>query len=669
MKRNNARWQPLETAQLDWSDQQTLRSTRFNDVYYSRAGGLRESEYIFLKGNRLPARWEHHDHPEFCVVETGFGTGLNFLLTWDTWRQQSSPRPRLHYVSIEKYPLEKSDLSRALALWPTLGEPAAQLLAHYPEPLSGQQRIVLERGAVILDLWWEDVTDVLPDLASGQQAPVDAWFLDGFAPDRNEDMWNEALYSTMAAASRPGATFATFTAAGDVRRGLDKAGFEVVKVPGFGHKRESLRGHIDAAPAAAKPSATPWDIASKNRLLPTTALIVGAGLAGCTAASALAQRGIEVTLLEQNQLASAGSGNNQGVLYTRLSARHSALSDFALQSFCFSQHFYRDLLQSGGLTEGHDGALCGSFHQSDRVEEMSTLAAALHHVPDLARVLNADQASELLGVRQESGGYWYPTSGWMRPASVCQALIDDPRIQLLENIGEIELQQTARGWRGLAAGNTVAQADCAIIATGTRANCHPGMAWLPLQAIRGQTTELPANPELAELRTAFCHTGYISPPRGQWHCIGATFDLMDEETGVREEDHRRNLEALATAVPQWREMLSTIDPGSLKGRVGYRCATPDYLPIVGAVPDYEAFLHTYRGLRKNAKQTIAARGPYMPGLYLTTGHGSRGLTSTPLAAQVLASQICGEAAPLSRELQRAIAPARFIIRQLRRGQV
>jgi tRNA 5-methylaminomethyl-2-thiouridine biosynthesis bifunctional protein len=144
---------------------------------------------------------------------------------------------------------------------------------------------------------------------------------------------------------------------------------------------------------------------------------------------------------------------------------------------------------------------------------------------------------------------------------------------------------------------------------------------------------------------------------------------MDEETGVREEDHRRNLEALATAVPQWREMLTAIDPGSLKGRVGYRCATPDYLPIVGAVPDYEAFLHTYRGLRKNAKQTIAARGPYMPGLYLTTGHGSRGLTSTPLAAQVLASQICGEAAPLSRELQRAIAPARFIIRQLRRGQV
>ena len=215
----------------------------------------------------------------------------------------------------------------------------------------------------------------------------------------------------------------------------------------------------------------------------------------------------------------------------------------------------------------------------------------------------------------------------------------------------------------------VAQGDTAIVATGTKASMAAQLSWLPLQAIRGQTTNLPGSVIPAGLKAGFCHTGYIAPIRDNQHCIGATFDLKDHHQELRHEDHRRNLEALATAIPTWRQQLEGIDVKTLSGRVSYRCATPDYLPIVGPVPQYDSFLQTYAALRKNAKQRIGAKANYIPGLFVTTGHGSRGLSSTPLAAQVLASQICGELTPLSKELSQALSPARFIIRKLRRNQL
>ena len=133
-------------------------------------------------------------------------------------------------------------------------------------------------------------------------------------------------------------------------------------------------------------------------------------------------------------------------------------------------------------------------------------------------------------------------------------------------------------------------------------------------------------------------------------------------------DHQGNLSALARAVPAWQGILAQQDPAALRGRVGFRCASPDYLPLVGPVPDRAAFLRDFAGLRSNARQVIALRGQYLPGLFLSTAHGSRGLTSTPLAAELLASQICAEPPPLSRELGRALAPARFIIRDLCRNR-
>ncbi|MEH6568184.1 MAG: bifunctional tRNA (5-methylaminomethyl-2-thiouridine)(34)-methyltransferase MnmD/FAD-dependent 5-carboxymethylaminomethyl-2-thiouridine(34) oxidoreductase MnmC [Halioglobus sp.] len=669
MNRSNKPWLPLENAGLEWNADNSFVSSRFGDFYFSTEGALDEGEHVLLRGNKIPERWGDHPKTIFTLVETGFGTGLNFLLTWAAWQQQPHPKPRLHYASIEKYPLTKGELSRALTAWPTLQNYADQLINNYPEPIPGQHRIVFADGAVILDLWWEDVAEALPEIAARSFPCVDAWYLDGFSPDRNQSMWTQELYDAMARASHSDATFATFTSAGDVRRGLLRAGFQVFKAPGFGKKREHLRGNTPVGLPVLQPTDTPWDIPGERSLAPQSALVVGAGLAGCTIAAALAQRGIKVTVLEEKEMAGGGSGNGQGILYTRLSARHSALTDFSIQSFCFAHNFYRNLFEDKRLQEKMDGELCGNFSQSQQNEEMSALAQVLGETPELAQVLDAERASAKLGVKQDLGGYWYPKSGWLRPASVCRELIDHPNITVLEHLGDVTLQPKDERWHAMVGPRFIALADCAIVATGTRANTATHLSWLPLQAIRGQTTDLPGNVIPAGLKAGFCHTGYIAPIRDNQHCIGATFDLRDDCQELRRKDHIRNLEALAIAIPTWRKRLEAVDVDTLSGRVSYRCATPDYLPIVGPVPNYDSFLQTYAALRKNAKQCVPARGNYLPGLFVTTGHGSRGLTSTPLAAQLLASQICGELTPVSKVLSQALSPGRFLIRKLRRNQL
>ncbi len=482
-------------------------------------------------------------------------------------------------------------------------------------------------------------------------------------------MWESGVLRAAAALSRSGASFATFTAAGQVRRDLAAAGFAVEKAPGYGRKRECLRGRLAQPPVSRVAATTPWDLDARPPPAPARALVIGAGLAGCSAAAALARRGVEVTLLEQAQLAGAASGNTQGVLYTRLSTRHSALADFALLSYRFAVDFYRDLFRTGRLREGDDGALCGSFHQAADPVELAELAALLAPVPEFARVLEPAAASVQLGIDQPSAGYWHPGSGWLHPPAVCRALVAEPGIRLLENCGPLRLEQDPQGWVARADSGLAVSAPCALIAGGTASALPAGLDWLPLRAVRGQTTDLPACPATAGLRAVLCHEGYIAPARAGRHCIGASFQVGDMDAAPREEDHRQNLARLAAGVPAWGELLEAVEIAALRGRVGFRCTSPDYLPLAGPVPDRAAFLRDFASLRKNARRLVAAEGCYLPGLYLTTAHGSRGLTATPLAAELLASRICDEPPPVHRELARALAPARFLIRDLGRNRI
>lgn len=225
-------------AALEWRDGLPY-STAFGDVYFSSDDGLLETEYVFIQGNALVSRWQSLTDNNFTILETGFGTGLNFLCACKSWLAHAPANAALHFTSVEKYPLSPTDMHKALQHWPALQPIADELLAQY-ETLLNAGTATLFNGRTRLQVLFGDATECLSKI----DTKADAWFLDGFAPSKNPEMWQPALFEQMARLSQPHTTFATFTSAGIVRRGLTAAGFKVNKQPGFGKKREMICGYF-----------------------------------------------------------------------------------------------------------------------------------------------------------------------------------------------------------------------------------------------------------------------------------------------------------------------------------------------------------------------------------------------------------------------------------------
>jgi tRNA 5-methylaminomethyl-2-thiouridine biosynthesis bifunctional protein len=210
------------------------RSKVFDDVYFSAVDGLEETHYVFLQGNGLPGAWA--GRADFTIAETGFGTGLNFLAVAALLRE--APGPKLHYISFEKYPVAVEEIANALAVWrEEFPAELDRLLEVYPAQDSGVHRIEFSER-ITLTLIFDDVNEAMPKL----NAEVDCWFLDGFKPRKNPDMWTEIVFQNMARLSKPNASYATFTAAGFVKRGLKAAGFDVKRIKGFGNKWHMIVG-------------------------------------------------------------------------------------------------------------------------------------------------------------------------------------------------------------------------------------------------------------------------------------------------------------------------------------------------------------------------------------------------------------------------------------------
>ena len=348
----------LSHPELSWQDGLPIAS-QFNDPYFSRDNGLAESQHVFLQHNGIPDRWQQWpwaQQPSFCILETGFGTGLNFLLSWQAWQhyQASLAQPDgwLHFTSIEKYPLSPEQLTQALALWPELSALAKQLLAQYPLPLPGAHTLYWPDERISLTLYFADIATALPELSG----PVHAWYLDGFAPARNPDMWCDSLYLHMSRLSQideppMATTVATFTAAGEVRRQLQGAGFSVQKQTGFGRKRDMLAGvytQSQGPKASIYSHSKPWLVLPRVPHSQKTIAVIGAGLAGCFSARSLAERGFKVQVFDPEGIAQQASGNAQGGIYLKLSAGDSAIhTDFYLSAYQFALKSFERYLGAG----------------------------------------------------------------------------------------------------------------------------------------------------------------------------------------------------------------------------------------------------------------------------------------------------------------------------------
>lgn len=657
---------PQPLAELSWTEDGQPVSVRFGDIYYSRHGGLDECRHVFLTHNQLELRWATLKPGDgFCIAETGFGTGLNFLCAWQLWDRVAPAEARLHFISAEKCPFAASDLQRAQALWPELAPWAAQLLEQYSSPAPGWQHYVLANGRVTLTLLIGDALELLPQL----DATVDAWFLDGFAPAQNPDMWQPGLYRQMARLARPGTTLATFTSADDVRRGLIEAGFTVEPMKGHGHKREILAGQVSAL------SLPDWTPPWFSRPLASSAnerqaVIIGAGLAGCSTAFALAQRGWAVTVIERHPgEAREASGNPQGILYCKLSPHQTPLSRFVQTSYAYSLRLLHAILPKDGTR----WAACGVLQLSGSAKEASRLEALAHqgYPSSFLQGVTAEQASQIAGVKVTHGGLFFPEGGWVSPPSLCRALLQHRSIKLVACQEALRLVYRDAQWHAVDAhGERIAAAAIAVICSAGDSQHFAQTAHLPLKTIRGQITRLRATAQSQALRSVLCGEGYVSPARGAEHFVGASFRFDRKDTEPSEEENAGNLELLASLSPDLDCALRSegpLDPADLEARAALRCTTPDYLPLIGPVVQAERFRSDYAVLGKDASKRPETAAPWHPGLYINAAHGSRGLISCPLSGEVIAALLEDEPLPLPVDLMKAVHPSRFLLRQLIRG--
>ncbi|CAI8775114.1 MULTISPECIES: bifunctional tRNA (5-methylaminomethyl-2-thiouridine)(34)-methyltransferase MnmD/FAD-dependent 5-carboxymethylaminomethyl-2-thiouridine(34) oxidoreductase MnmC [Pseudomonas] len=652
-------------AQLDWDDQGRPRSRVFDDVYFSDQSGLEETRYVFLEQNNLAERFAAlADDGRLVIGETGFGTGLNFLCAWQLFEQCAPAGARLHFVSVEKYPLTPQDLGRALALWPQLSLQAEQLLEQYVAIHQGFQRLVLADGRVTLTLLIGDALEQLPQL-DGQ---IDAWFLDGFAPARNPEMWTAELFAELARLAAPDATLSTFTSTGWVRRLLNAAGFKMKRTPGIGHKWEILRGVFlgwpeqTPAPAPAKPwYARPATLTGERR-----ALVIGGGLAGCASAASLAARGWQVTLLERHAgLAEEASGNPQGVLYLKLSAHGTALSQMILSGFGYT----RRVLEQ--LQRGTDWDACGVLQlafNSKEAERQAQLAEAFPR--DLLHTLDQSEAQVRSGIGLACGGLFYPEGGWVHPPALCRWQASGPAIDVQPHHEVLQLRRVDGHWQAWDGERCLASAPVAILASAAEIKRFEAAADLPLKRIRGQITRLPQTTRSQSLATVVCAEGYAAPPRLGEHTLGASFDFNSDDLTPTAAEHAGNLQMLEEISLDLVDRLNagSLDPERLEGRAAFRCTSPDYLPIVGPLADRQAFTEAFAALGKDARQVPDAPCPWLDGLYINSGHGSRGLITAPLSGELIAAWLDNEPLPLPRSVAEACHPNRFALRALIRGK-
>ena len=730
-------------AKLSWREDELGNlvpvSEVFGDVYYSLADGLAESRYVFLQQNHLPERFtalfeqylqsldkdsntkattdstsSSEISNSFTIAELGFGTGLNILATWQLWRQTKQTlysqhnqqdacksqlgyqAPRLHLISTEKHPLTLEDLTRSLQSWqdndPTLTPLITRLLALYPTLVSGCHRLHLEQD-VTLDLWLGDATESLQKLAGADynaphQAQIDAWYLDGFAPSCNESLWAEQIFEQVQRLSNVGTTAATFSCAGVVKRGLESAGFEIKKVKGFGRKREMLtarkvqvttsdNGECDS------PAISQKDPNKKERY--KRIAIIGAGVSGLMAAWSLAQRGLQVTLIDQSAPLAGASGNPRALLAPKMTPIAHVAEHLHSIGYLYSQRLYRQLDRQSELLFDLAKLATPLNRPSQIFEGTGTLdllvksnvgVSQIAEYPEqMAITLDPDTARDITGLKHQAleENLYLPQAGLVNPKALADTILNHPNIHFQQaKIQQIQVSETSANAPEtvrLIAESTalsnysdnsdadkdddLANFDAVIIATAFDSQNLDARIF-EFRRIRGQLSwfqptqeQLAALPKLPLKYGGYCaaftpckNDELVNPVSADTpsFLLGASFVRNDMDTEIRNAEHEVNHQKLITAIPELDSVLSESGDKqenykNWQARVGIRAQTPDYHPLVGQV-DEDGFIWTLSGM------------------------GSKGYAFAPICAEVIADMMFGQYTPLPKSLLERLSPQR-----------
>ena len=667
----------IKNAEILWLESKQPYSSQFDDIYYSSEGGLEESQHNFIAANNLNQR-RLSSHPlhskRFTIGELGFGTGLNFLLCMQLWLECSEPTHPLHYIAFEKHPLKPAALAKALQCWPQLQKFSEKLTSQYSDLGNGIQRLLFGEH-IILDLHFGDATASLSDMESSQGLVVDAWFLDGFSPKQNPDMWSISLFEQLAKHSDTRTTLSSYSVAGDVRRGLSGVGFKVSRPTGFGKKRQMLLASFEGNQSndiSKQRITSPWFHLPKPSSHRGEVIIIGAGLAGCSSAYSLASRGWKVTVIEAaKSIASAASGNRQTVLKCKLFKQQSHAAEFYLQAYLFASRQFQDLSQQFAFHWQQCGVLqldsainntaanhtsATSSNDKDLAIKQKQLAEFIadFYRSDLATVVKTESASSIAGIELTEGGYHLPHGGWLDSVKLCQAYLTHSNITLVldTTVTAFSQAQDQQGRWSVSSTTQNWQADSLVIANSTSCDSFEQTHKLPIVPVKGQTSNYTGNKLSAAIQAVICGQRTICPSHGGMHTLGASYERlpMDENTATNNAsasfdaiNDQANLENLQGVLASLKEP-QRLELKLQDARAAVRCSSKDHLPIVGLVADHEAMQDSYALLRRNAKQQFDHGGDYFNNLYINVAHGSHGLTSTPLAAEYLASLINNEIA-------------------------
>ena len=662
--------QPISFAEVAFQTN-TLISAQFDDIYFSPTDGLAESQYVFLEGNQLWQRWQTHPQTHFVIAETGFGTGLNFFAVMALFKQfrQTYPQAklkRLFFISFEKYPLTAQSLQKAYQSYPQFASELQHLLANWQQPIAGCYRQHFTEN-ISLDLWFGDLQENLPQLGDYYCEQIDAWFLDGFAPSKNPEMWTDFLFQQMFRLTKLNGTFATFTAASMVRKGLIAAGFSVQKRKGFAQKRECLVG-TKLTPSQIN-FMRPWYLPQPAENSQDVA-IIGGGVATVCLAYQLWRRGSQVTIYcEDEALALNASGNKQGAFYPQLSDDDERHCRFYSYAFAYGQQFLRQL--AGQIDFEHawcDVLLCG--YQAQAYQKLAKIAAR-GFPKTLFQLQTAQQLSERAGLPIACDGAVIANGAWLNPRQLVQNMahfLQQQGVKIQLNTSISQLEHKTDHWC-LQAKQQQFHHQTVVIANGHKLNRFQQTCELPIYSVRGQVSQIKTTKQLMQLKSILCYDGYLTPvdQAQQFHCIGASHVRNNENRTFSEQEQRENqLKIQQNLAPA--EWLKDIDTGDNLARIGVRCSVRDRLPICGNVGDFAQQTENYKNLfnLRRRHQPIAPAASHR-NLYILGALGSRGLTSAPLLAEVLASLIYHEPLPLDDDVLTALMPNRFWLRKWLKG--
>lgn len=658
-------------ATLTWRNNQPWSAVH-GDRYCSDAGGLEEKHHVFVEGNDLPRRFARlAADSTFIIAELGFGLGLAFLATLACWRQQSAcwrqqapASARLHFFSFERYPLSHTELQSALQQFPSLSRLADELLQHWPQGNGGWHTLPFD-DQVSLTLIIGDANQELAHCSFH----ADAWFLDGFAPEHNPELWQASLMQMLAQRSHASTTLSSYCVQRQIREHLQQAGFSIDKNKGYGRKRDMLHGQLITPPPRMTQSTMTQSIMTRPTMLsaplhPVThaenksgsIAVIGAGLAGSWAARLLAERGYQVQVFERQHIASGGSGNIMGLLSPPLLAGDDPQACFTRTAFHFAlqamQRYAPQLMQQAGALH-----LTDDDNSRQRLQKM---LASGHWQQD--------------SMQMQANGLMVHCAGHIAPKVLCQHLLQHPNIRLHEHSSIQQLiREDGKVWQLHTENNDSFSADSVILANAIDAlqlNINNGgqqyvlLADARFSRIRG-TTAVHDRP--AAVRHGLCGNGYLLPVSDNGHArtlVGATFSPDIAHLDDMAEDDAILCEKLQTLLQASGQTLASVAPAISK-RSAFRTMTHDHLPVIGAAVDETGFTEIFSGLR-DGKRLPDIPCPVLPGLYLSLGHGAHGLCYTPIAGETLARLINNEAMIMNGDAWTAIHPARFLMRAMKR---